>query len=189
MMISRLAVALILLLHAPGFRVRQTRSIIPEAESWEVGPAQCQLITAVLDVLVQKMPPDERISVVARFGAGEIRPELNSRRLHNVRVYWTQYLKGVKRRPETIILTEGEKVEGDGRLEFYVGGKLKGVLKVRRDADLYVGTCYPPDDSYIRNRVYDHCWVKEDRYFYPCLDRGRPRNAERRVRGSSQRAS
>jgi hypothetical protein len=106
-----------------------------------------------------------------------------------VRIYWTEYLTAIKRKPELVILSEGESVEGDGRLEFYVAGKLKGVLKVRRNADLYVGTCYPPDDGYIRNRVYDHCWVKEDRNFYPCRDRRPPRMPKRRVRGSLKRAS
>ena len=179
------AFALVLLLHLSSPAARQTSSTAARGEAWELGPAQCQFITAPLDVLAQETPPEETITVVARLGSVETRPGLNRRRLHNVRVYWTEYQTAVRRKPETIILNEGERVEGDGRLEFYVGGKLKGVLKVRRDADLHVGTCYPPDDSYIRNRVYDTCWVKEDRNFYPCLDRHAPRKTRRRARGAS----
>lgn len=187
-MVLKLTAALILVLNPPGFAARQTPSAVAREEPWEIGPAQCQFNTPVLAVLTQETPPKETITVVARLGAVETKPELNRRRLHNVRVYWTEFLTAIKREPESIILAEGEKAEGDGRLEFYVGGKLKGVLKVRRDADLYVGTCYPPDDSYIRNRVYDHCWVKEDRNFYPCLDRRQPRKPRRRVHGPARNA-
>jgi hypothetical protein len=183
-MVFKLASALLLTLHGSLLTASQSPSAFSQDEVWEIGPAQCQFITPVLDGLTQSTPPDETITVVARLGKDETKPELNHRRLHNVRVYWTEYLTAIKRKPETVILNEGEKVEGDGRLEFYVGGKIIGVIKIRRDADLYVGTCYPPDDSYIRNRVYDHCWVKEDRNFYPCRDRRQPRKARRRARAS-----
>ena len=155
MKVPSLAFAIILMLHSSVTVAQQSSATGARSdEVWEVGPAQCQFITPVLDVLTQNVAPDELITVVARLGVGETRPNLNRRRLHNVRVYWTEYLTAFKRKPETIILAEGEKVEGDGRLEFYVGGKLTGILKVRSNGDLYVGTCYPPDDSYIREKVY-----------------------------------
>ena len=134
-------------------------------------PMGCAERQAVIDVISQKTPADELIIVVARLGTGETRPNLNWRRLHNVRVFWTEFLeKSGRRKPETIILAEGERVEGYGQLEFYVDGKLVGVVKVARNADLSIGSCYPPDDSYIRNRIYNPCWVKSDRNFYPCRD-------------------
>jgi len=119
------------------------------------------------------------IVVVARLGNKETRPELNRRRLQNVRAYWTEYLiEEYRRKPETVGMVEGETVDGYGRLEFYVGGKLVWVLKVRHNSDMDVGDCYPPDDSYIRKHLYNPCWVKSHRIFYPCRDKyERRRNA------------
>jgi hypothetical protein len=112
------------------------------------------------------------IIVIAHLGKDETRPELNRRRLHNVRAYWTEYLvQEYRRNPKTIGLVEGDKVDGYGRLEFYVGGELVGVIKARRNADVDFGNCYPPHDSYIRNGTYNPCWVKNHRIFYPCRDR------------------
>jgi hypothetical protein len=134
-------------------------------------PMGCADRQAGIDVISQNTPADELIIVIARLGTGETRPNLNWRRLHNVRVFWTEFLeKSGRRKPETIRLAEGENVKGFGHLEFYVGGKLVGVVKVARNADLSLGSCYPPDDSYIRNRVYNPCRVKSDRNFYPCRD-------------------
>ncbi len=137
-------------------------------------PDPCAARTAALDGIVQKTPADELLIVVARLGEGDLRPHLNWRRLHNVRAYWTEYLsegrEGHRRDAATIILAEGEKVKGFGHLEFYVGGKLVWVLKVARNADVDFGDCYPPDDSFIRKRVYNPCWVKSHRIFYPCRD-------------------
>lgn len=135
-------------------------------------PMNCAHRGAVIDVITQNAADDDLIIVIARLGDGDLRPNLNRRRLHNVSAYWTKFLnESGRRKPETIILAEGEKVKGYGQLEFYVGGKLIQVLKVKRNADLYVGECYPPDDSYIRNGVYDPCWVETNKIFYPCRDR------------------
>ena len=143
-------------------------------------PARCEERTATLDVITWRTPADELIIVVARLGDGETRPGLNRRRLHNVRAFWTEFMSGEQRRkPETIILAEGERVAGHGRLEFYVGGKLVSVIKAHRNSDVDFGDCYPPDDSYIVNRVYDPCRVESHRIFYPCRDR-KTRRGKRR---------
>jgi hypothetical protein len=143
----------------------------------ELGPARCHDYGAFLDVVHQGTAPDQLMIVIARLGDGDIRSNLNLRRLENVRAYWTKFLyEEHRRKPETIILAEGERVAGHGRLEFYVGGKLVGVLKVSRNADLYIGECYPPDDSFIRNGVFNPCEVKSNKFFYPC----RAENARRK---------
>jgi hypothetical protein len=68
-------------------------------------------------------------------------------------------------------LAEGEKIRGYGQLEFYVGGKLEWVIKAARNSDVDFGDCYPPDDSFIRNRAYNPCQVKSHGIFYPCRER------------------
>jgi hypothetical protein len=134
-------------------------------------PAQCQFRTPMLDYMNQDAGSDGVITVIARLGDGDIRPNLNRRRLYNVRAYWTEFPpQGQRRKPETIILKEGERVKGYGRMEFYLGENLVYVLKIARNSDVDFGNCYPPDDSYIRKGIYNACWVKSQRVFYPCRD-------------------
>lgn len=76
--------------------------------------------------------------VIARLGDGERLQELNRRRLHNVRVSLTENL-GVD--PRRIVVASGEKVNGLGRVEFYLGGKLVGGLPVKRGKDLCADCC------------------------------------------------
>ncbi len=134
-------------------------------------PTYCAERTAALDGITQKTPADKLIIVIARLGAGETRANLSQRRLHNVRAYWTEFLSAEHRRkPETIILAEGQPVRSYGQLEFYVEGKLVWVSKLSKNADLNIGECYPPDDSYIRNHRFDPCEVKGNRIFHPCRD-------------------
>ena len=154
---------------------QQTSSLSPvKARDFaDAKPPGCDYRDFVLDGIIQKTPADELIIVIARPGDGDTRPNLSRRRLYNVRAYWTQFLKaeGAKRKPETVVLAEGEKVKGYGQLEFYVGGKLVEVLKLARNSDLWVGMCYPPDDSYIRNHNFDPCRVAENKVFYPCREK------------------
>ncbi len=135
------------------------------------GPQLCEDRSAMVDLITQRTPPDETITLLAHEGTSESRPNRNQRRLHNVRAYWTQFPgpEG-RRKPETIILSEGERVPGYGRLEFYVRGKLVSVLSVAHNADVDFGDCVPPNDSYIRHRVFNPCWIKRHRIFYPCRD-------------------
>ena len=132
-----------------------------------IGPGFCQDNEVTLDVIAQNTPADGLLIVIARLGQKEARAGLNRRRLHNVRTFWTEFRN--KRKPETIILAEGERVKDHGRLEVYVGGKLAVILKLKRDVDLIVGNCYPdPLEA-------PFCSVKSNRNFYPCLDRNQSR--------------
>ena len=135
-------------------------------------PTYCAERNLALDVLTQRTPEDELIIVIARLGDGETSPNLSRRRLYNVRAYWTEFLypEG-RRKPETIILAEGDRVKGYGQLEFYVGGKLVNLIKVSRNADLFVGMCYPEEDSQVRNHIFYPCEIAENKVFHPCRDR------------------
>jgi hypothetical protein len=137
------------------------------ADFADAKPAQCQFRTPMLDYIDQDAKTDGLIIVIARLGDGDIRPNLNWRRLYNVRAYWTEFRR---RKSETIILAEGARVKGYGQMEFYLGGNLVYVLKIARNSDVWFGDCYPPEDSYIRKGVYNPCWVKSQQIFYPCRD-------------------
>jgi hypothetical protein len=135
---------------------------------------------AMLYRIAKNTASDKSITVVARLGEGETRPNLNLRRLHNVRTYWTEFLNEYKRSPDSIILMEGEKVKDYGRLEFYVDGSLIAMLKLNRNADLIaVGCSAGPDEapcpSYERN-------------FYPCRDRYSKRRKNHSLRRVLYRA-
>lgn len=92
---------------------------------------------------------------VARLGAGEKSRESNRRRLYNVR----EYIKDrVGVRAEKIVVAEGERAKGFGRVEFYLGGKMVGGLLLSRNKDLCllcceeVGPYYPHKDNLERMR-------------------------------------
>jgi hypothetical protein len=127
-------------------------------------PGGCEFNNSVLTVLAQNTPADELIIVIARLGDRESRKNLNSRRLHNVKIFLTEFLvDSVRRRPETIILAEGQRVKGYGRVELYVKGKLYEVMKASHNADLIMGYCSrePPEPP---------CPPIE-RNLYPCRDK------------------
>ncbi len=52
--------------------------------------AGCEYRTAVIERVREIEPADKPVTVVARLGDGEDRPNLNLRRLHNVRAYLTE---------------------------------------------------------------------------------------------------
>ena len=184
-----LAVAVSLLSITANASAQQPQPPAPDPTDY-ARPTSCAVRTVVIGGIGDSVAPAELIFVVARPGEGETRARLGRRRLYNVRVYWTEFLPPeTRRRPETIILGEGEKVAGFGRLEFYSGGKLLEVMRLMRNADLFIGECYPPDDSYIRKGRFDPCEVKSNQIFYPCRDvkarpAGRRPSPRRRTRAA-----
>ncbi len=107
--------------------------------------APCEENSAWLDLLMQRLAEGnkpERVFVIARLGKGENASFLNRRRLHNARTYLMNRLK-----PESIVVAEGERVAGEGRVEFYVGSELTLVSLVQRGEDLCVN-CFEPNPKY-----------------------------------------
>lgn len=105
---------------------------------------------------------DSIIIAIAHLGNGERNPELNRRRLHNVRAFLAGY--GWKRDPATVVTAEGERVNGYGGIDIYVRGGHWASLAVRRNLDLIVGSCEP---DHMRGR-------EENMTFYPFRDRKKP---------------
>ena len=125
-----LAVTLLLL---AGSNLASAQKIVHSTQ------APCEENSAWLDLLMQKVNESgkpERVFVIARLGKGEYASRLNQRRLHNARTYLENRLK-----PEIIIVAEGERVNGEGRVEFYVGSELVFISMVARGADLCV-SCF-----------------------------------------------
>ena len=139
-----------------------------QVPSSQTGPApqptlnNCEMNDNYLDNAHHLAGDDSIIIAVAHLGAGERDPNLNRRRLHNVREYLAGY--NWKRPRATVVTGEGQKVDGYGRVDIYVKGSHWASLAVRRNADLIVGSCEP---DHMRGQ-------EENRTFYPFRDRRKP---------------
>ena len=96
----------------------------------------CELNAAYLDnLIIMARESKERVFVVAHLGKGETSRYLIHRRLHNARTYLRRLA------PESVVITEGERVDGQGRVEFFLGSKLIINALVSRNGDLCVDCC------------------------------------------------
>lgn len=123
-------------------------------------PTNCEFNISVLTGAHRVAGDAGLVIMIARLGNGERRRELNHRRLHNARTFLIEFGQRV---PQTIITAEGERVDGYGRVELYLGGKLFHVLMTNPNDDLAVGACSFEGD--------DPCTYKREKKLYPCLDR------------------
>ena len=119
-----------------------------ESEVWETDGRNCEANAAVIDNVANlTLQTDSRLFVISRLGTGESRKRLGHRRLHNVRAR----IEPVRYRPfdpARLITAEGDRVNGPGRVEFYLGSKLVIVATFRRNADFCVACCEWPDKMY-----------------------------------------
>lgn len=135
----------------------QNEQIAIERARTGAEPTNCENHIAVLEAAHQEAGQDELLILIARRGVGESRRDINHRRLYNARTYLADYLN--VRAPERIVIAEGEPINGYGRVELYVSGRLFYVLALTRNADLLVGSCEPEalDDARqreLRMRLY-----------------------------------
>ena len=99
----------------------------------------------VARIATAKLTEGRKTIVIGRLGKGERSRELNRRRLYNVQTFLSRY-KTIG--AENIVVAEGEKVRGYGRVEIYVGGKLAETLAVPKNKDLMVACCEGDTDYY-----------------------------------------
>jgi hypothetical protein len=161
--------ALVISLLLGSLAIAAAQSPSTQTVKMETKPTNCEFNIATLDAAHVQAGKDGLVIAIARLGDSEQRQDLSRRRLHNVRTYLVEF---GHRSPETIITAEGERVNGYGRVELYVGGKLFYVLMVRPNADFSVGSC-----SYEGE---DPCTHEREKKLYPCLDRRSRRSAKNR---------
>ena len=133
-------------------------------------PNNCEDNLLALNGAHQVADGEGVIIIIARLGTRETRSGLNRRRPHNAREYLTSELYW-KRDPKTVVVAEGGPANGYGRLEIYVKGFLWDAMLVKRNDDLWVGSCEPDE---IRPK-----WA--DAIFHPFLDE-KPRKPKRKGR-------
>jgi len=159
MSLSHYLFAISLVLAGPSSGIAQNKYHPTNAQSSQPILTTCEENIALLSISHEAAGKEGFIIAIARLGSGEQGRELNRRRLHNLRVYLTEF--DWHRAPKTVITAEGERVKGFGRVELYVAGKLVGVMGIKRNRDLLVGSCEPDD---IRP-------VRAESNLYPYLDR------------------
>lgn len=119
---------------------------LPEKKEFNLG--NCETNSARLDALrIEAMNVGMMggiIIAVARLGDGEYNPQFNQRRLYTVKKYLGSSVTN-------LILTQGERVEGNGRVEIYLHGFLREVLLIKKCQDLPVGSC---DNDVLDNKNY-----------------------------------
>ncbi len=120
---------------------------VPEPYVVEGNAGACESNAASFDNLANVLQSsDERLFVVARLSALEKSRNLNRRRLYNVRTYFKEGWPKID--PKRFVFVEGDKVEGDGRVEFYVGSHLIQISLIKRGKDICVDCCDFPDPRY-----------------------------------------
>lgn len=98
-----------------------------------------ELNSLYLDVLTnEQRSTNELVFVIARLGRGETARSLSLNRLRSAHLYLVESGR-IKR--EQVILAEGELIAGEGRVEFYLGGRLILVSLAERGRNVSLMCC------------------------------------------------
>ncbi len=152
----RMMVALVLLTISPALSGSFTCAQSDQSSSSQIygepdglDGADCEGIMMRLDLVAiadgKTAAKDQPIIIIARLGTGENARSLNRRRLRQAADYLNRRIPR-----DRIIIAEGERVRGLGRIEFYVAGKLYIIFKVKRRRDLVEGCARVHDASLKR---------------------------------------
>ena len=142
---------LIATLFSASLLVAQGRSSQSVEKGWGVPdkPLNCEMnfqnLEHVRTLIRGQVNQKSVLILIARLGNGERQQALNHRRLYNVRLKLTGELNVPE---EKIIIAQGERLEGFGRVEFYLGGELVGALLANQQSDICVGCCGPDERFY-----------------------------------------
>lgn len=121
----------------------------------ELKSAGCEIDEANFNIVrvdaLERLGENGFLIAVARLGIGDRRRNLNRSRLSATK----EWLRNAAFPIDRLVLTEGERVGGNGRVEFYVGGKLTHVILPTPNFGLCIECCNPrPEDftSYRRRK-------------------------------------
>jgi hypothetical protein len=104
----------------------------------------CELNSVHVDGLIEEaLRSGERVFVIARLGSGEAASRINLYRLQDARNYFLVRNFSLDR----IVFAAGERSRGEGRIEFYLGGKLYLVSLAKRNRPVCLTCCDSPDGN------------------------------------------
>lgn len=150
---SRLALVVVVTAVACLAAVAQppaVQSDLAQGARIEANPTNCETHIAILDIAHQDAGQAGLVIMIGHLGDAERSRELNQHRLHSARAYLTEYR--AVRSAATIVIAEGERAAGYGRIDLYIGGKLHTSFAIGRNADLSVGSCEPAELDDARQR-------------------------------------
>ena len=111
--------------------------VVPSDSSGEITSREIDSMAA------EARQSGERLFVIVRLGAGETSRRLNLARLYDAR----SYLSGKGFNQSTTVFAEGQRVSGEGRIEFYLGSRLRLVALAKRNRMPHLTCCedyFPP---------------------------------------------
>jgi hypothetical protein len=117
--------------------------IVPSDSSGEIASREIDSMAA------ESRQSGERLFVIVRLGAGEKSRRLNLGRLYNTRTY----LSAKSFDQSAIVFAEGERINGEGRIEFYLGSRLRLVVLAKRNRMPNLTCCedyFPPAGRRVR---------------------------------------
>ncbi len=145
-------IALVLTVAGLDFAAAQKKDPKRPDFGWDLPdePFSCEMNAAYLDHLgnrLTEMTTDGRVLIiVSRPGRGENSGAILDRRLHNAVQYYVDHAVIPRQK---IVVAKGTRVQdGYGRLEFYLEGRLAGVLLMAKGRDLCVDCCGTGDRNY-----------------------------------------
>lgn len=109
----------------------------------------CETSLVVQDLVVNNVLDAKDggvLIVLVHAGTGEQSRQLTQRRIANVRRYFKN--RGNRIPSERVIVAEGEKVSGLGRIDYYFNGKLSARLVFNKDQFICHSCCGPDEDYY-----------------------------------------
>jgi hypothetical protein len=105
-------------------------------------PYNCDAMLAIFDnaavVASSDSNKDSFVIIVAYLGCGEKSRAYNQQRLKALEFHLTKY-RGISK--ERLILTEGRRRNGLGKVEFYIGGKLSDELFLVKRGHICTSCC------------------------------------------------
>lgn len=110
-----------------------------KSESCEIDEAN---FSVVMNAALEKTVNGGFLIAIARHGRGDKKNDLNRERLRSTKAW----LSKVKFPIDKLILAEGERVSGGGRVDFYIGGMLTHRILPRPNMGLCVECC--PDNPF-----------------------------------------
>ena len=100
----------------------------------------------VVNDALEKTKTDGVLIAIVRLGDGENSQQLVRRRIFNIRQYFRT--RGHRLPSEKLVVAQGEKVKGYGRIEYYLDGKLHERLLYPKNSFICQSCCGPDPDYY-----------------------------------------
>jgi len=115
----------------------QSPHLIPRSTPAIVDADNNETWKTEMSYLSQSIGADEPVILIARLGNGEVSRKLSRQRLQLTRLY-LHVGRGLEPplKEENIVVAEGERIRGVGRIEAYVRGKLFMIFIFKRNKNV-----------------------------------------------------